>query len=200
MRVRFADPPKDLDSVVHETLTARTTASNRVSEVLSRSWERKATLATAAQHPVFSVGLQDLSNNRLVEAALQIGWRCVVLADDRAIMTAFVPTESLERAPADEPKTAQLTVSDDGKTFLEGLQRAESIDTGGEDIYGVRLLEILPLQFTALWLHGPDDAFLPLGPRWYGLRPCERVPEERLLSALRDPAMIWLEFGQTSLQ
>jgi hypothetical protein len=88
-----------------------------------------------------------------VAAALEVGWRTVLFAENEPVAAVDLAGEDFE---------VDGCVGDTAfKNFLAALNAAEQIKDASP--YEIRLLESPAILFSALWLHGdPQDLLVPL--------------------------------------
>jgi len=142
-------PPGALDALRHGFAGVRHDA-----ESFARG-APEAEAEAAAPHPVYSVDVEDLARGRLLGAAMLVGWRYLILEDEDAVAVGTVMEEEegeLELAALDQGRLVGLS--------LESIAAAESAEAVSSKDYELRYLEILPLYFTAIWLHAEDDDLL----------------------------------------
>jgi hypothetical protein len=130
---------------------------------------------------VYFVGLDDVSQGRLIAPARPTAWRYVLLDGDEV------------RA------AAQLIVGDDGEvagfshvergpfvqSTVAAIALAERIEAAQGGDYELRLLSVPSLYLVALWMHGMSgDLLVPLDPAPGSVETEGVYTEEQIFSAL----------------
>jgi hypothetical protein len=152
-----------------------------------------APLSSAAPHPVFTMGLQDLLAGRGVAASARpAGWRVLVLAGQTAVAAVefeAAPAAGGGGAAGGAPVAATFKSINQGRFVegtVDGIRRAEADPKVRQHDYEVRLLEVPAVYLTAVWLHRPgDDLFVPLDPAPAGLNAGQVYGEQDLLRAVQ---------------
>lgn len=146
------------------------------------------TMETAAPHPVYVAGLEDLAQGRLLETARENGWRYLLIRGDQAVATATVGTgeggAGMEFSHVTQGPFVEATV--------EGLRRAEALDEVASGDYELRLLDVPAMYLRALWLHGENgegEMLIPLPPAPDGIEPYRAYSEPELVAALHPAAV-----------
>jgi hypothetical protein len=139
---------------------------------------------TAAPHPVYTAGLDDLAAGKLLDAARPDGWRYLLVRGDEAVATATVGVPDAGGAPG----ISHITQGPFVEATLEALHRAEALDEVRGGDFELRLLDVPALYLRALWLHGPRDILLPLPPAPEPLEAYRPYREGEVVAALRDRA------------
>lgn len=143
---------------------------------------------TAAPHPVYAAGLEELAEGRLLETARENGWRYLLIRGDQAVATATVDT-----GPGSaEMRFSHVTQGPFVEATLEGLRRAEALDEVASGDYELRLLDVPAMYLRALWLHGENgegEMLIPLPPAPDGIEPYRAYSEPELVGALHAAAV-----------
>jgi len=147
-------------------------------------------LAHTDPHPVFVVGLNDLVEGRLLSAAVQTGWRYLLVQDGAAVAEAeLVPKRGAGGKVGKDLQLGALTTGPFAEATIEALNAAEGLAPIRKAKYEARLLKIPAVYFAALWLHGGDeDILIPMVDPPGGLKANRPYPEAKVLAALREIA------------
>lgn len=146
---------------------------------------------TAAPHPVYLAGLEELAAGRLLETAVENGWRYLLIRGDQAVATATVGTGG-----GAGMQFSHVTQGPYVEATVEGLHRAEALDEVASGDYELRLLDVPALYLRALWLHGQNgegEMLIPLPPAPPEVEPYRAYAEAELVAALRPAASARLE-------
>ncbi|MDQ3119212.1 MAG: hypothetical protein M3Q89_06540 [Verrucomicrobiota bacterium] len=147
-------------------------------------------LAHTDPHSVFVVGLGDLVEGRLLSAAVQTGWRYLLVQDGAAVAEAELVSKRKAGGKAGEDlQLGALTAGPFTEATIEALNAAERLPSVRKAKYEARFLKIPAVYFAALWLHGGDeDILLPMVDPPGGLKTNRPYSEARVLAALREIA------------
>jgi hypothetical protein len=161
---------------------------------------RAPTLDHSRPHRVYTVGLDDLANGRLLSSAKPIAWRYFLTGSDGKIIGE---TEFELNDPAEPPdvatalKTRSVSTGPFPAATAEALQVAELFDEVTRSVFEPRFLKIAAVYFAALWLHDEaNDLIVPIGKTAKGLEPNKAYLENQVLAVLQPIAQRNLEFHQ----
>jgi hypothetical protein len=144
-------------------------------------------LQASRPYRVYTVGLNDLEQGNLLNAARESRWRHLLLQGESAVGEAEIPS--------DAGAASRITAFHHGpraQGTLEGLKRADALSDVQNADYELRLLESPAIFLVALWLHrnGDDDIIIPIPPDQSGLETYQRYrpadAAERLRQRARD--------------
>lgn len=141
-------------------------------------------VTVAAPHPVYVMGLIDVAEGTHLSNARLVGWRYLVLNDERSLAAVEVNTDNAEQQ-------VQFSSINQGRfveSTLEAIAFAEGLDEVREEDFELRLLEIPALYVVSLWLQGNRAILIPLAPSPPDLIPNARYSEEAFLEILKRPA------------
>lgn len=180
MPLRLPAPPQQGEGIILEALSSAVNQPTATAAAVAEAGPEN--LTTAAPHQVYSVGLRDLAEGRLLAAAQLRGWRYIVLKDERPLSSAELSGggEALSFSNFNHGPFVASTV--------EGVGRAEALDIVREEDFELRVLEVPALYVVALWLHGPRDLIIPLPPTRGQLEPFAVYEEDAVIEFLRAPA------------
>ncbi|HEX8678768.1 MAG TPA: hypothetical protein VF683_02320 [Chthoniobacterales bacterium] len=143
-------------------------------------------------HPVFVVGLNDLVEGRLLSAAVQTGWRYLLVQDGVATAEAeLVPKRGrgAKEARGTDMQLAALTSGPFAEATIDAFRAAERLRPLQKENYEARFLKIPAVYFAALWLHGASkDILLPMVDPPGDLKANRPYSEAEVLDALRETA------------
>ncbi|HET7230646.1 MAG TPA: hypothetical protein VFJ16_11630 [Longimicrobium sp.] len=142
---------------------------NAIRHVLRHPGSALKTLAAAAgegadvcisvPHPVYTLGLPDVAGGNLADSALLQGWRYLLTAGDTLVAAAEVIVSGTRAV-----RFSHFNDSPFVRSTVDALAAAEALNQVAPHDYEVRLLKVPALYLFALWLHGPDELYLPLAP------------------------------------
>jgi len=177
MALQVPDPPEQGLGIINEALSSAiqqpSVAASAVTEAAPED------LAAAAPHRVYFVGLSDLVEGRLLSAAKLKGWRYLIFNQDQPMVAAEL------QAGGDEVRFSNINRGPFVEGAVEGVTFAESLDIVHREDFELRALEISPLYFVSLWLHGPQDLLIPLRPAPDEIEPLRVYEEAELIGRLR---------------
>ena len=158
-------------------------------------------LDLAAPHKIFFVGLRDAAERRILSAAVQTGWRYIILRGDTPMAAAELGVDAAGGG-GDPDEDAGLEFSQFNRgpyviSTVEGVESASKLEAVLKDDYEVRLLKIPSLYIIALWLHGAaevDDLIIPLPPTRRGLKAFESYSEGQFADIIHEAALKKLRF------
>lgn len=138
-------------------------------------------------HPVYTVDRKDILAGKLLSAATQVGWRVLILSNDEAVGAGTVAMDesggltfgTLNQGPLVSRTIGSISASEGSKAVAS-------------DDYELRYLEIRPLYFAAIWLHGTSgDIIIPLEDNdAAGVPAFSEQSEETILKMLQDAAAL----------
>lgn len=141
------------------------------------------TLQATEPHPVYTIALDDVRAGKLVEAAVHTSWRYLLTSGGRAHAAA----EHTADPQAAEPGV-HVTVGPHVQGTLDAVHAALALPEVGAADYELRVLRVPALYFVALWLHGPEELFVPIVAAGPHLASATPYRERDVLDALRDAA------------
>lgn len=148
--------------------------------VLSERGLKMADVTIAEPFRPYYVGLANLVGGKLLSAAESRSWRYLLLHGNNAVGAADLY----------EKKNGKLVFTGLYETnlsdeTLRALRMAEQLPQIKKQEYELRRLDIPPILFTAVWLHGKsDDIIIPLGltfGRWNANQPYSESQMIKLL-------------------
>lgn len=180
MPLRLPPPPEQGEAIILEALASAVSQPTNAAAAIAESDPQS--LATAAPHRVYFVGLRDLAAGRLLAAAHIKGWRYILFEGERPLAAAELSgdREAVSFSNINRGPFVAATV--------EAVARVEGIDEVREQDFELRLLDIPSLYFVALWLHGLRDIIVPLPPSREGLEPFGIYNPSEVVERLRGPA------------
>lgn len=140
-------------------------------------------LALAAPYQNFAVGLNDLASGHLLSAAKFGGnWTYLFLHGTNAVGAAGLIANPKTGKAMSANGLFQTNLSNETLNALREARKLTQVETRD---YELRRLDISPIHFVAVWLHGKsDDIIIPLPPtfgRWEAYRPYSESQMIRLL-------------------
>jgi hypothetical protein len=132
----------------------------------------------------YSVGLTNLVSGRLLSETKAGHWMYLLIHGTNTV--------GMQELIADDKtlKLAGFYEADFSDETLEALRIAEQLPQIKKQDYEIRRLDIMPIQFVAVWLHGKsDDIIIPLGAtfgRWNALQP---YSESQMIKLLKPEAI-----------
>jgi hypothetical protein len=142
-------------------------------------------LVRTVPHPVFNLGLSDLTTAAVLEAARPTGWRYLLRQGDRVVASAETVTSRAGRQ-----EFAQINSGPFVASTAAALETADALPQTIDRSYEPRLLHVPALHSMALWLHSDrkDDLLIPLDPAPEGIEPNHAYPADELIGILADKA------------
>jgi len=143
--------------------------------------ERTSGRTLGLAHPVFTLGLDDLTAQR--DEPAQTGVRVMELSGE-------TPSAYYDVADAETAKVQQMSATG---SYLQLLPRALAVVTAlpqDEKRFDLRLLRAPALNFEALWLHagdGAEDKVIPLL-AFHGFAALQAIPYREAIEKLRHAA------------
>ena len=108
-------------------------------------------------HPVFTVHADDIGSGSLLDSAQLVGWRYLILKDDKAILSATV-VETDGKMELGSINQGRLL-----NPMLTSLKSAEEAEETQHEHFEIRYIELRQLHFSAIWLHGGSaDYIVPI--------------------------------------
>jgi hypothetical protein len=187
MPLHVPDPPAQGIEIIRDALSSAATQPSVAASAVAEAGPQN--LTTAASHQVYSVGLRDLAEGRLLAAAELKGWRYIIFEGDRPLAAAELRVgdgETLHFSNVNRGTFAASTV--------EGVRRVESLEEVRNEDFELRVLDIPGIYVVALWLHGPREIIVPLPPLPEGLEPFGIYEEGTVIERLRGRAEQRLQF------
>jgi hypothetical protein len=177
------EPPAEVRQVVDAAVEHLAGLPGSLLHTLAR--EQPGDFARTVPHPVFSLGLSDLTTAPGLEAARPTGWRYLLRQGDRVVASAETVT-----IPAGRQEFAQINCGPFVASTAAALETADALPETMDRSYEPRLLDVPALHTMALWLHGDrkDDLLIPLDPAPEGIEPNRAYPADELLGILADKA------------
>lgn len=184
MPLRLPTPPSNGLEIIREAIAGLLSTPTTPARTLSADTDEDASqsLAAAAPHLVYFVGLDDVAQGSILSAARPTSWRYILLKGESARAAA-------ELTINDEGEVEGFSHVDEGpfvESTISGVEFAEQLEASGGNDYELRLLSIPSLYLIALWLHGSQDMLVPLTPAPGGLEPERAYTEEQIFSALME--------------
>src|ERR1044072_8550057 len=177
MELQVPDPPEQGIDIVHEALSSAIREPNVAASAITEAAPED--LATSACYKVYFVGFWDLIEGRLLSAAKLKGWRYLIFNQDRAVVAAELQTGG------DQVRFSNINRGPFVDSAVEAVTFAENLEIVRKENFELRALEISPLYFVSLWLHGPQDLLIPLRPAPNELEPLRVYEESELIQPLR---------------
>jgi hypothetical protein len=187
MTLRVPEPTEESVEAVTAHLSELAARTNFRHRALNRA--NPASLALAAPHDVYSLGLTDLTEGASLDAATVTGRRFLV-------MDGQTPIASAELADQDKGAAFQANEGPYVEATAVAIARAEADPELANHDYEVRVLRIPALYFMGLWLkneQGEADVLIPLDPAPAPLEAGRKYTPTEALSALAEPARERLE-------
>jgi hypothetical protein len=146
--------------------------SNRVASLLDGAWSRGLiksapdTWVVTQPHEVFTIGDDDLANDRGLQSARPVAWRLIVISPDESDPERADPVAAIDFRTADGViEEASTNVGPFVEALFEALNSVDTMGFPEQTNYEARILEIPAIQCTALWLAGGSEeanVLLPL--------------------------------------
>jgi hypothetical protein len=144
-------------------------------------------LTIADPYRDYSVGLTDLASGHLLSAAKSGGsWLYLFMHGTSAVGAAgLIADEKTGKAL----RSNGLFQTDCSNETLEALRIAQQLPQIKKQDYEFRRLDIPPLSFVAVWLHGKsDDIIIPLPPTYGRLNAYQPYSESQIIKILKPEA------------
>ena len=183
MSLRVPDPPPEGIETIRDALASLVGQPSAAASAITEAGPENLTVA--APHQVYFVGLRDIAEGQLLDAARLVGWRYIILDDSEQTVAAA---------------ELRITPDDGGLDFssvnrgpfvagtVEAARVAESLEVVSTQDFEFRLLDIPGLYVVALWLHGSTDILIPLPLTSEELEPLHPYGQEEVMGLLREPA------------
>jgi hypothetical protein len=187
MPILTANVPHGGDEVISRAIAPLFLQSDEKSSPVGSIDAEGGTLIVepAAPHMVFVVGLDDISEGRLLASARQDGWRYLLLRGEEAVASATLEQDD----ETGGVEFSHLTQGPFVDSTVEGIRRVEALPQVEVEDFELRLLDAPALYLRTLWLHGNDrDLLVPLAPAPPSVEPYRAYTENELLDAIRDSA------------
>lgn len=118
---------------------------------------RPADLEFTSAFPRYEVATLDLRDGRLLEAARLTGWKYFILGDESGPTMATLAAGENKKLDFGRYQRGAVPVSS-----VEAVRVAENLAESASEDFEVRFLEVPPLNFHAVWLHGSSEWLIPL--------------------------------------
>ncbi|MGH9178868.1 MAG: hypothetical protein ACRD0N_09995 [Acidimicrobiales bacterium] len=185
MPVTRSDPPAEAEEAVRAALQHFAGVPEQRLHALAGT--RPAELAPTEPHPVFNLGLSDLTSARGggLGAMRATGWRYLLRQADQVVASAETVVPQAGGAQFSHFNQGPFVAS-----TAEALATAERLPEMREGSFEMRLLHVPALYTMALWLHGDgdDDILIPLAPAPPDVEPNRPYPAAELLELLAERA------------
>jgi hypothetical protein len=183
MPITQPEPPPGVRQAVDTALDQLAGTSGSLVHTLAR--DRPEALSPTLPHPVFQLGLSDLTERGSVESARLTGWRYLLRQGDEIVATAETVV-----GRAGEQQFSQVTRGPFAVSTAAALEVAEALPEARERSYELRLLHVPALYAMALWLHddGKNDRLIPLDPSPEGIESNRPYEADEFLRILGDIA------------
>jgi len=145
---------------------------DRVTSLLFGAWSRGLiksapdSWVVTQPHEVFTIGDDDLVNNRGLASAQPVAWRLIVLSPNESDHDQADPVAAIDfHISNGGVDVASTNVGPFVEALFEALNSVETMGFPDEIEYQARILEIPAIQCTALWLAGDSEeanVLLPL--------------------------------------
>ena len=145
-------------------------------------------LSLTAPHRVFALGQSDISADRPLDIAKQIGWRFLI--EDKRRTIAGIELDFVD-STSQELQFARVMQGPFAPAMESAIRTAESSPDVLGQTYEFRLLRVPALYLEALWLRGPDpvtDILVPLAPTPRRFEAFHLYPAAAFLTVLRSAA------------
>ena len=189
MALRIPVAPAGMEQIVRNAM-ARSAGALGLAGPQMAGMAGGGALAPAAPHEVFSLGLDDIAENRVIAAARPMGWRVLVVGGQGAVAAIEFDAAGGGATAGGGPVAGSFKNINEGpfvEATVEGIHAAEAESKVQQRDYEVRLLEAPAIYLVALWLHRADeDLFRPLGKHMpEGLQGDRFYNEKDLLAAIQ---------------
>jgi hypothetical protein len=182
MALRLPNTTKETLDAVASHLSELAARDNFGDRALNRA--NPESLALAAPHDVYSLGLEDLAQGAALDEATLVARRFLVIDGETPIASAEIATPEYGLAfQANEGPYVESTAA--------AIAQAESDPGLAEGDYEVRVLRIPALYFIGLWLKNEQserDIVIPLAPAPLPVEAGSKLTAAELLAALAEPA------------
>ena len=184
MPVTHGDPPPGSAEAVQEALRRFAGVPDAHRNALRGT--QPAELDPSLPHPVFNLGLSDLTRRAGggLGAARLTGWRYLLRSQQQVVASAETVSAGGGREEFSHFNQGPFV----GGTAA-ALEAAQAIPETQDRSYELRLLHVPALYAMALWLHaddGGDDVLIPIQPAPPGIEANRPYPAQELLQALAE--------------
>ncbi len=188
MALRVPDPPPQGLEVVRGALASLVGQPSAAALAITEAGPESLTVA--APHQVYFVGLRDIAEGRLLDAARLTGWRYIIFnAGEQTVAAA-----ELRITPDGRHDFSSVNRGPFVASTVDGARVAESLEVVGTQDFEFRLLDIPGLYVVALWLHADTDIIIPLPPAREELEPLRAYDQREVIRLLRKTARRRLKF------
>jgi len=134
----------------------------------------------------YVTNLAMLASGHMLSATTSRSWRYILMHRTNAVAVATLIYGGTNRS-ALEYNDVQCPFFPDAP--LEALRAAEKLPQTKNQDYEVRALNIAPLNFVSVWLHGEsDDIIIPLPPRFGRFNENQPYSEAEIIKVLKTDA------------
>jgi|ERR1035437_694668 hypothetical protein len=142
-------------------------------------------LTIADPHQNYSANPQDVTSGNLLSAAKPGSWRYPVMHGTNAMGVA----ELIADKKAEKGLKFVAFYPGPGAKILVALRKAEQLPQIKEQDYEFRYLNLAPISFFAVWLHGKsDDIIIPLPPTYGTWNDYQPYSESQMIKLLKPEA------------
>ena len=199
MPIVHSTPPEGGSSLVQKSLSRL----NRGRSLRALSFANRAVkeFGHVQPHKIYTVGLSDLVNGKLLSAAKETGWRYILVADGKCVGEVELGShQAVSKRGEAALEFRALHESPFAAATVDALNVAEGLDVVKRDEYEVRFLKCIAVYFAALWLHAMnDDLLIPLVTPPPGLDAEKPYSEQEIIAALRPIAERVKAFSESPL-
>ena len=118
-------------------------------------------VSPSAPHRLYAIGLDDAAAGKGLAAARAASWRAFLVLAQSPVALAEVPEVAGGLAPDAAVSEGPLV-----EQAAEAIRAAEQSGAVGAGAYELRFLHVPAIYVLAVWLHGPEDLFVPvMGPQ-----------------------------------
>jgi hypothetical protein len=114
--------------------------------------------APSAQHRVYTMALSDVAAGQRVSAARPASWRAFLVQAQTPVAVA----EVAETAGGQLAPEASITEGPLVAAAADAIGVAEQAQAVAVGAYELRVLHVPAVYVLAVWLHGPQDLFVPI--------------------------------------
>jgi hypothetical protein len=185
MSLKVSEAPVEAFKLVNDKIKAFSKRGQFRTRALSQAQPRALNLTVP--HPVYTLTLEDIVQQRSLAVARTTGWRYLIQEGDSAIASAEVITDARGVVQTFSQFNEGPFVAATARTIVA----AEEIPQVEDGVYELRLLQIPALYVMALWLkdaEGNRDLILPMEPMPNELEAGRSYTEAEFLAALEDLA------------
>jgi len=184
MPIRVLQPAAQVDTVMRDHLQQMAAEQGFRTRALAAA--EPESLALAAPHPVFNLGLDQIGRRGALDRVAMTGWRYLIVAGDSVIASA----EAQASGPAAKAAFSNTNEGVFVQSSAAALAAAEQWPEVKDGRFALGLLRVPALYVLALWLRdeedgGGGDLFVPLAPSPLPLQAGERMPAAAFEAALQ---------------